>query len=148
MEWNLEEALSYYQNMGAPRDQTALISLLKEIQKEHGGSIPGYMPSAIAERYQIKESFLHALVRRIPTLRIDDQNILELCAGPNCGKKLRLAAYAEKLRDDSGNAFTLKFCPCMRMCRKGPNIKWNGKVYNMADEALLRQLLREAKIDF
>ena len=34
MNWNLEEAISYYQKQGAPRDQGALISLLKEIQQE------------------------------------------------------------------------------------------------------------------
>ena len=28
----------------------------------------------------------------------------------------------------------------MRMCGKGPNVKWDGQVYHQADEMLLRQL--------
>ena len=36
MNWNLEEAISYYRSMGAPSDQNALIGLLKEIQRERG----------------------------------------------------------------------------------------------------------------
>ena len=31
MDWNPEEAISYYKTLGAPKDQTALIGLLKEI---------------------------------------------------------------------------------------------------------------------
>ena len=40
MAWELEETVRYYQNMGAPQDQTALVNLLKEIQQENGGAIP------------------------------------------------------------------------------------------------------------
>ena len=36
---------------------------------------------------------------------------------------------------------TLKTIPCQRMCGKGPNIRFDGKLYHKADEALLRQLL-------
>ena len=148
MNWTLEEAISYYQRMGAPRDQNALINLLKEIQSKHDGCIPGYIICQVAEAYMVKESLLLAVVKRIPALRIDHQHVLELCSGTNCGKQVQLAAYAEKLHVDSHKAFTLKFSPCMRMCGKGPNIKWDGKIYNKADKSLLQRLLIEAKIDF
>jgi hypothetical protein len=29
----------------------------------------------------------------------------------------------------------------MRQCGKGPNIRWDGQLYNGADEALLRRLV-------
>lgn len=29
------------------------------------------------------------------------------------------------------------------MCGKGPNMKWDGKLYHRADEALLRSLIVE-----
>ena len=32
--WNLEEAVSYYKKQGAPSDQSALVSLLREVQQE------------------------------------------------------------------------------------------------------------------
>ncbi len=148
MSWHLEEAISYYQKQGAPKDQMALTGLLREIQQENGGSIPEYMLKQIAGAYQIRESFLLAIIKRIPSLRLGSSHLLELCAGPNCGKHTALAERAEKLHIASGKAFTLKFGPCMRMCGKGPNIRWDGTLYHKADEALLQKLLKDAGIDF
>ena len=141
MAWNLEEALSYYKNLGAPRDQNALIGLLREIQEEHGGSIPVYLPEEVAQSYGIKESFVLAVIKRIPSLRLGNTHSLELCAGPNCGKHTALAACAEQLQKSAGGKVNLKFVPCMRMCGKGPNIRWDGKVYNGMTEELLRKLV-------
>ena len=138
--WTLQEAISYYQNQGAPGDQNALISLLKEIQRENNG-IAQYMLAEIASAYGIKTGVLQALIRRIPSLRVSDVHCLEICAGPNCGKYTALAAYAEKLQQEKG--LTLKFVPCMRLCGKGPNIRWDGKLYHKADKALLKKLIEQ-----
>ena len=140
MAWKLEEALSYYKKQGAPRDQTALVDLLREIQQENNGSIPLYMLKVIADSIETKETFLQAVIRRIPSLRLGDTHCLELCASPNCGKHIKLATYAENLQK-SGEKFTLKFVPCMRMCGKGPNLKWDGVIYHKADLYLLQKLL-------
>lgn len=139
MNWTLQEALDHYRRQGAPGDQTALTELLREIQREFGG-IPNHMPQAIAEAYTVKESLILALIRRIPSLRLLGTHCLELCAGPNCGKNLGLAACAEELQKQQGN-FTLKFVPCMRQCGKGPNLRWDGRLYNRATEELLRELV-------
>lgn len=141
MAWDLEEAIGYYRKQGAPRDQTALVSLLREIQQENGGSIPAWTLKKVAEDCNVKESFLLAVILRFPRLRLADTHTLELCAGPNCGKHAALAAAAEKLRD---RGITVKFTPCMRLCGKGPNLKWDGVLYHKADEALLKKLLEEA----
>ena len=138
MSWNLEEALSYYKAQGAPQNQTVLVSLLREIQTENGGSIPGYMLSSVAAAYGVKDSFLQAVIKRIPSLRLENTHCLELCAGPNCGKHKALAACAKELSAAGG--FTLKFTPCMRMCGKGPNLRWDGVLYHQATEDLLRKL--------
>ena len=143
MAWNLEEAVSYYQNQGAPREQGALVGLLKEIQAESGGSVPPYALGVIAETYGIKESLLLALIKRIPSLRLGDTHYLELCAGPSCGKSTALAAAAETLCRNASGKVTLKYTPCMRMCGKGPNIRWDGRLHSGATEALLRQLMEE-----
>ena len=148
MQWNIEEAVSYYRKQGAPKDQTALIGLLKEIQQENGGSIPEFCLAQIAQTYDLKETYLQAIIKRIPSLRIDHQHLMEVCSGPNCGKHTSLIAYIEKLQIQSRNAFSLKIRPCMRMCGKGPNIKWDGIIYHNATEALIKQLLEDAKIDF
>ena len=142
MDWNLEEAISYYRSMGAPSDQTALIGLLKEIQRERG-SISYADLSAIIRSYGIKEGLLLALIRRIPSLRLAGKHTLELCSGPNCSKRAKLADFVEKNWGENPEHFTIKYVPCMRMCGKGPNIRWDGQVYNGADEELLKKLLQK-----
>ena len=145
MDWNLTEAITYYKQQGAPGDQNALVNLLREAQQEHGGSIPSWLVPQIAEELAVKESFLVAVVRRIPSLRLDGTHCLELCGGPNCSRRAQLADFVEKTWGTKPAAFRVKYVPCMRMCGKGPNIRWDGKVYNGADEALLRKLIQEAE---
>lgn len=141
MNWDLKEACAYYKNQGAPGDQNALTALLREIQQEYGG-IPKVLAEAVAREYGIKESFVLALIRRYPSLRIREVHTLELCAGPNCGKHTQLASYAESL---ASPGLTVKFIPCQRQCGKGPNIRFDGKLYNRADEALLKALVDALK---
>lgn len=141
MSWNLEEAIIYYRSQGAPRDQTALINLLMEVQQESGGAIPPAALQIIGEKCGVKSSFLAAVIGRMPRLRMADTHVLEVCAGSVCGKSAGLAAYAESLRE---RGITVKFVPCMRQCGKGPNIKWDGKLYHQADEERLRQLAEKA----
>ncbi len=138
MAWDLKEAVDYHKKQGAPGDQNALLSLLREVQGEFG-SIPQYLLPQIGEWLGVKESFLLALIRRQPRLRLGDCHTLELCAGPNCGKRTELAALAERLCAEKTKV-SLKFVPCMRQCAKGPNLRWDGKLYNRADEELLKKL--------
>jgi len=135
-EW--KEAIEYYKRQGAPRDQSALVSLLREVQQENGGSIPAAALEPIARGLGVKPTYLQAVIRRIPSLRLGEGHTLELCAGPNCGKHTALARLAESLK---GNGVEVKFVPCMRLCGKGPNLRFDGKVYHKADEALLKKLL-------
>lgn len=136
----MEEMLSYYKNQGAPADQTALVNLLKELQTTYG-AVPQWAVVQAAAYFGIKESFLLAIVKRIPSLRLENSHLLELCAGRNCGKHTQLAAAAEKLCKLKG--VTLKYMGCQRMCGKGPNLKFDGKLYHKADEMLLRELLEQ-----
>lgn len=138
MAWELEEAIGYYRKQGAPGDQSAVTALLREIQQENGGGIPPSMLPQIARAYQVKESYFLALIRRIPSLRLAQGHTLELCAGPNCGKHQKLAACAEAVCRGKAE---LQFVPCMRMCGKGPNLRFDGTLYHRADEELLKKLL-------
>lgn len=141
MEFQLEEAMAYYKRMGAPSDQNALVGLLKEVQQEFGG-IPAHLLPAIAAYYGIKEALLLALIRRLPSLRLADTHVLEICAGPNCPKRAALAEFAEKAYA-ARPGLTVKRVPCMRMCGKGPNIKWDGKIHHQASEELIRSLVEK-----
>ena len=137
MNWDFNEAVEYYRRQGAPGDQNALRSLLAEMQSESGGAIPQYLLAQAAEKLGVKETFLTAIVRRIPSLRLKDQHLLEVCAGPNCSRRGELARLAEQYR----GRVEIKFMPCMRQCGKGPNIRFDGKLYNAADGQLLAKLM-------
>jgi NADH:ubiquinone oxidoreductase subunit E len=142
MSWNLKEAMEYHRTQGAPGDQNALTNLLREVCGEFGG-IPRWMLAEIAGEYGIKESFLQAIIKRIPSLRLEDSHCLELCGGPNCSKRARLLAFVENTYGTKPEKFVLKQVPCMRMCGKGPNLRWDGTVYNQADETLIRSLVEQ-----
>ncbi len=140
MAWDLEEAMAYYDRLGARKDQQVLTELLREIQREWNGIPECFLPR-IAQNYGIPESLPRALIRRYPTLRLAQSHTLELCCGPNCGKTAALRSFLEKTPVPKGVA--VKFVPCMRQCGKGPNLRWDGTLYNKAEEALLRRLLKE-----
>ena len=140
MKWNLAEAVAYYRNQGAPGDQSAVIGLLREIQQENGGAIPRNLLAEAAELLGTKEALFLALVKRIPSLRLSDTHILGICAGPNCPKRADLAGFVEKTYGKN-RKFTVKTVPCMRLCGKGPNIRWDGKLYHRATPQLLDELI-------
>ena len=140
MAWDLNEAVGYYRTQGAPGDQTAVVNLLREIQTEYG-AIPREVLKRAAEGLGVKEGFLLAFVKRLPSLRLSDTHVLELCAGPNCPKRAKLAEFVEKTWGANPSGVTVRQVPCMRQCGKGPNLRWDGKLYHKADEALLRRLM-------
>ena len=141
MTFDLKEAVEYYRKQGAPGDQTALVQLLKELQQASGGNISMDSLSKIAAAYGIPLSFLQAVVRRIPSLRIAGSHLLQICSGPNCGRCAALAVWAEQR---SRQGLTIQFVPCMRQCGKGPNIRLDGKLYHGATVALLETLVRDS----
>ena len=134
MSWNLNEAIEYYRRQGAPGDQNALRNLLGEIQTESGGAIPKYLLPQIGAELGVKETFLAAIIKRFPSLRLQDHHLLEICAGPNCPKKWTPPQITD-------GKVEVRYVPCMRLCGKGPNIRFDGKLYHRADEALVRRLL-------
>ena len=139
----MQELISYYQSLGAPGDQTALTELLKQLQRENGGAIPEYVLEPVARQLGIKKTFLLALIRRFPSLRLANTHCLELCSGPNCSKRSQLAAFVETTYGAKPEKFELRYVNCM--CGKGPNIRWDGTIYNGADDALIRSLVDGVK---
>ena len=132
----MKEAMEYYASQGAPGEQGALVALLREVQRERGG-IPAEVPGEIARTYGVKEGLILALIKRIPSLNLKESRCLELCAGPNC-RGGALGAYVEKRYP----GVTVKYVPCMRLCGKGPNLRWRGQLYHGADRALIDKLLK------
>ena len=141
-----QEALNYYREQGAPGDQQMLTALLREVQEADGGVLRPESVEAIARCYETPLALLNALIRRVPTLRTAEaSHRLEMCQ--TCRKNRELAAFVRQEYDvESGGVsreggFAFQLVNCMKNCKAGPSIRWDGTLYPHADEALLRQLV-------
>ena len=149
--WSLTEALEYYRSQGAPGAQTALVELLREVQAENGGVIPDAALAEIAAAYGLRESFLTAVLRRYPSLRTQQApHRLEICGGPNCARQssARLMAHIERTYGvrsggiSQSGGFSYRVIGCMKHCGKGPNVKWDGQIYNGVTPERVDRLIR------
>lgn len=143
----LEALIEYYKEQGAPGDQQMLISLLRETQEENGGVLTADVLSHIASALSVKETMLAGIIRRIPALRMADvPHLLEMCQ--TCPKGRELRAWVEntwQVRSGSACAqagFTYRTVPCMKNCKNGPSVKWDGTLYSHATKELIEQLIR------
>ena len=152
--WDLSEAIEYYAGQNAPADQNALVELLKEIQDECGGVVPSYALVEVCRSYDIKKTFLDAIIKAYPSIRTEDApHLLQLCSGERCAKRgcSELVSFVEKTYDvengkvSATGGFLFKVTGCMKNCTAGPNIKWDGKLYQQADINLLKTLINDCK---
>ena len=141
----IREIIRYYREQGAPQDQQMLIALLREIQEESGGAIPQAALLQIAGAYEIRETMILALIRRISGLCTEDvPHRLEICGTCRAGAKLRNEierTYTVKSGGSSTAGFSYRVTPCMKNCKNGPSIRWDGKLYGNADMELIRTLM-------
>ena len=150
-EERLTDIIDYYRVQGAPSDQLMLIALLKEAQELDGGVLKMSTISEIAQVLTVKETVLTALIRRIPALRFEDvPHTLEMCGTCRCSGDIR--RYIEdELGMKSGDAskaygFAYRTVTCMKNCKNGPSIKWDGKLYSHTTVEILKQLIDGKKI--
>lgn len=142
----LREILEYYRGQGAPQDQQMLIALLRETQEEMGGVLSLAVIDEIAEALGLKPAMMMALIRRVPSLRMEmSAHRLEVCGTCRAGAKLRdeiERAYGVKSGaccEEAG--FSYHVTPCMKNCKNGPSIRWDGVLYSHADVKLVRALI-------
>ena len=144
------EMIEYYRSQGAPQDQQMLIALLREMQEAEGGVLTDDAVDTIAQSLGLKASLLLALIRRVPGLRhAAVPHRLEVCGTCRAGAQLRAdieRTYQIKSGGFHENAgFSYRVVPCMKNCKNGPSIRWDGKLYSHADEAMVKSLIGKAK---
>lgn len=144
MNQSLMELIAYYTDQGAPDDQQMLIALLREAQEADGGVLSEDTLERIAQVYRLKTSMLHALIRRIPALRTADApHRLEICQ--TCVKGAPLRALVERecgiKSGESYGGFSYHVVPCMKNCKHGPSVRWDGELMQNMDEEKLRRLI-------
>lgn len=147
--WNIHEAVEYYKGQDAPQNQFALVELLKEVQEHNGGVLTDIAVEEIAALLNTKVTFLNAVIKRYPSLKpASAPHRLEVCGGKNCAvngsaallKHIRGAYGAESGGISTKGGFSFKICGCLKHCGKGPNIKWDGEIYNAATPELIKKL--------
>lgn len=148
-DWNIHEAVEYYKGQDAPQNQFALVELLKEAQEHNGGVLTDCLIEDIAALLNIKVTFLNAVIKRYPSLKTAQApHRLGVCGGKNCAangsaallKHIRGAYGAESGGISTKGGFSFKICGCLKHCGKGPNIKWDGEIYNAATPELIKKL--------
>ena len=144
-ERQMRELVDYYRDQGAPGDQQMVLALLREAQELGGGVLSHAALDAIAQAYGLKQTALQALIRRVPGLRCEAApHTLEICGRCRAGAVLLdfiERTYRVKCGGVSEAGFTFRVTPCMKNCRNGPSIKWDGQLYAKADEALIQRLI-------
>lgn len=147
--WNIHEAVEYYKGQDAPQNQFALVELLKEVQEHNGGVLTDIAVEEIAALLNTKVTFLNAVIKRYPSLKpASAPHRLEVCGGKICAangsaallKHIRGAYGAESGGISTKGGFSFKICGCLKHCGKGPNIKWDGEIYNAATPELIKKL--------
>lgn len=148
-DWNIHEAVEYYKGQDAPQNQFALVELLKEAQEHNGGVLTDCLIEDIAALLNIKVTFLNAVIKRYSSLKTAQApHRLEVCGDKNCAangsaallKHIRGAYGAESGGISTKGGFSFKICGCLKHCGKGPNIKWDGEIYNAATPELIKKL--------
>ena len=142
----IREMIEYYRGQGAPQDQQMLIALLREAQEADDGLLLQNTMEAIAKAYGLKSTMLQALVRLVPDLRMESAaHRLEVCGTCRAGAKLREdieRIYGVRSGGCSEKGgFVYRVTPCMKNCRNGPSIRWDGRLHSHADMKLIRALI-------
>lgn len=152
--WNLQVAIDYCKEQGAPQNQQALVELLRQVQAQSGGMIPGDALGAIAEAFSMKETFLRAVLKRFPSLRTEEApHLLELCGGERCQMRncRQLRRFVEETyRVKNGGiskegGFIFRVTGCMKNCPNGPSLKWNGKLHSAATKELIQSIIEKKR---
>lgn len=148
-EQQMRELIEYYRDQGAPGDQQMVFALLREAQESDGGVLSHGTLDAIARAYGLKQTALLALIRRVSGLRCEAApHTLEICGTCRAGAILRdfiERSYRVKSGGVSEAGFTYRVTPCMKNCKNGPSIKWDGQLYAKADMTLIQKLVGAAK---
>ena len=146
MESNLHDIVKHYMDMGAPGDQQMLIALLREVQAERGGTLSGAVIAALSDMLGVKEALLRALIGRVPSLRLQEAaHLLEVCLTCPAGGAIR-AFIEDTYHVKSGGicpqkGFAYRVVPCMKNCKNGPSVRFDGVLYPAATVDTVRALI-------
>nr|WP_297175585.1 NAD(P)H-dependent oxidoreductase subunit E [uncultured Agathobaculum sp.] len=145
----LDELMEVYRSRGVARDQNELVQMLREAQMLCGGVIPQKALEEIAQKLEIKMTFIDAVLKRYASIKVSSaRHLLTICGDRKCIKGAQLADFIEReycVRPGgiSQAGFRYRVAGCMKACGKGPCIKWDGKLYTDMTVDRLRHIVSE-----
>ena len=136
MKETLQEIALYYKNQGAPSDQSALLSCLREAQQACGGMLDAAAQQEIGAVLGVKPTYLQAVAKRISDLKLSGaSHTLTVCQGVNCSREGKsIHRYLEdELGARPGKTFLggkwmYQMVGCQRACRTAPNVRVDGQL--------------------
>ena len=152
MEHELMEIIEYYGGKRRSCDQGELVELLREAQELCGGILTEEVLETVCRELNLKRNYIDTVMKFIPDLKTQKvKHRLEVCGGKGCSaKKGRfLAEYIESEYDvTSGGVsekgeFLYKVAGCMKNCKDGPCIKWDGEIYTEATKEKIKRLVEK-----
>ncbi len=152
MENDLQKLIEYYCRKGSNWDQNDLIFLLRETQELCGGILKEAALDEICKELAIKPSYLKVVMKYVPDLKTEkSRHRLEICNGSNCSSKVKgnLQKWVEKTYcvkkggvSEKGG-FSYNLCGCLKKCKEGPCVKWDGQVYANMTMKQLDKLIKD-----
>lgn len=151
MEEQLNEIISYYKTQSVDKDQGSLKDFLRELKDYFQGPIPDSFLSTACEELHIKPSFLNAVMKYIPDIKTESvSHHLVICGGKNCqaNDSAALRNYIEstyKVKNGSSSKeghFSYKIGGCMKNCKNGPCVQWDGNIYTKMTISKLNDLIK------
>lgn len=144
-----EETASYYQSLQVTNDQETLVQFLKETQ-EIFGCIPADAKIRISEIMGMSTIIIDKIISIYPSLTNEKfQTEIIVCSGASCSSKNAQKLLSEiqallqirpgQVTKDGRYKLTTK--PCMKQCKKGPNLMIGNVLYHNIDLEKLKTLL-------
>ncbi|WP_461810094.1 NADH-quinone oxidoreductase subunit NuoE family protein [Faecalimonas sp.] len=144
-----EETARYYQSLQVTNNQETLVQFLKETQ-EIFGCIPTDAKTRISEIMGMSTIIIDKIISMYPSLTNESfQTEIIVCSGASCSSKnahkllseiqALLQIHPGQVTKDGRYKLTTK--PCMKQCKKGPNLMIGNVLYHNIDSEKLKTLL-------
>ena len=150
MKKEMKKIIEHYKEEGAAKDQSLLVEMLREVQQLYGGCLKESTLKKIYEKLDLKRRDLKLEIKSTPDLCIGkEEHKLKICGGKKCmsSGNEELRKYIKKtyhVKDGEASekgGFSYKVCGCMKKCKDGPCVEWDGKVHTGMTPKKLEKLI-------
>lgn len=153
MENELMEIIEYYGGKTRRCDQGELVELLREAQELCGGVLTEEVLETVCSELNLKRNYLDTVMKFIPDLKTEKvKHRLDVCGGQVCKARnsLSIASYIESEygvtpgKVSEKGEFLYRVTGCMKNCKNGPCIRYDGEVFTEITPDKLKKILEQS----